>query len=64
MDYEFDFVKVVLETLVSIDNSIDHAYPLNNFDEDRAHVALAAIRGKIKTLRSVASNITLKPEIK
>ena len=63
MSTELNLKNFLRESLIAMEASVDYAYPYNNFDEGRAHVALCAVRAKIRIMQKLVENIESKPEI-
>jgi hypothetical protein len=59
-----DTVKYLKDMMVSIQKSIDYAYPYadGSFDEARAHTALQMANSKVKSIQLFLNSITENKE--
>lgn len=55
---ELDLEKLVLKVIEGIQKDIDYTYPLNSFDEDRAHGSFLSIQGRIRSLKATIDSVS------
>ena len=66
MEHELDFKQMVLDTIAGLESEISFVYSGvgNAMIDSRAHPSLQSIRGRLRVLKTVTENITVKPTVK